>query len=111
MKHYFVYILTNKYNKMFYVGFTDDLPRRITEHKNKKFDGFTKKYNVDKLVYFETHLTIEEAQLQEKRIKRWRREWKEEIIEKMNPEWKDLSENFVKVLTSVEKMELLFSKK
>jgi putative endonuclease len=95
---------------MFYVGFTDDIQRRIDEHKRKIYDGFTKKYNVDKLVYFETHLNIEEAQLREKRIKRWRREWKMELIERMNPEWKDLSENFEKILTPVEKMDLIFRK-
>ncbi len=107
---YFVYILTNKYNKILYVGFTDDIQRRIDEHKNKIYDGFTKKYNVDKLVYFETHLNIEEVQLQEKRLKRWRREWKIKLIEKMNPDWNDLSENFDKILTSVEKMDLIFGK-
>ncbi len=53
MKTYYVYILTNRYNKLFYAGFTDDIKRRITEHKNKVFEGFTKKYNVDKLVYLE----------------------------------------------------------
>jgi putative endonuclease len=71
---YYVYILTNKYNKICYVGFTDDIKRRINEHKSKIFEGFTKKYNSVKLVYFEKHLKIEEAQQQEKRIKRWRRE-------------------------------------
>jgi putative endonuclease len=109
-KHYYVYILTNKYYKIFYVGFTDDLKRRINEHKDKKYDGFTKKYNADKLVYFEIHLTVEEAQIQEKRIKRWRREWKKKLIEKMNPEWRVLSEDLGKILTSIEKMELLFGK-
>jgi len=111
MKQYYVYILANKYNKIFYIGFTDDIERRINEHKNKMFEGFTKKYNVDKLVYFEKHLTMEEAQLREKRIKRWRKEWKKELIEKMNPKWNDLSQNFEKVLTPVEKMDLIFGKK
>ncbi len=109
-KYYYVYILTNKYNKIFYVGFTNDIQRRIKEHKNKVFDGFTKKYNVDKLVYFEKHLTIEEAQLRGKKLKRWHREWKRQIVERMNPEWKDLSGNFEKVLTPFEKMELIFGK-
>lgn len=111
MKRYYVYILTNKYDKIFYVGFTDDIQRRINEHKNKVFEGFTKKYNVDKLVYLEKHLTINEAQLREKRIKRWRREWKKELIEKINPNWNDLSENFNKVLTSIEKTDLLFERR
>jgi putative endonuclease len=70
MKHYYVYILTNKSNKMFYVGFTDDIQRRIEEHKNKNYDGFTKKYNVDMLVYYEKHSEMEKAQLREKRLKR-----------------------------------------
>jgi hypothetical protein len=78
--------------------------------KPKKYDGFTKKYNVDKLVYYETCLTDIEAKDRERRIKRWRREWKEEIIEKMNPGWRDLSVDFEKILTDVEKMELLFGK-
>jgi putative endonuclease len=112
MKTYYVYIiLTNKSNKIFYVAFTDDIQRRINEHKNKVFVGFTKKYNVDKLVYFEKHLTIEEAQLREERIKRWRREWKKELIEKTNPRWEDLSNNFEKILTSEEKIDLLFGSK
>ena len=110
MKEFYVYILTNKYNKIFYIGFTDDIQGRIDEHKSKIYDGFTKKYNVNKLVYFEAHLTIEEAQLQEKRLKRWRREWKKELIEKTNPKWNDLSDNFEKILTSKEKMDLLFGK-
>lgn len=110
MKHYCVYILTNKNNNVFYTGFTDDIQRRVYEHKSKIFEGFTKKYNADKLVYFEKHLNIEEAQFREKRIKRWRREWKRELIVKMNPEWNDLSKNFDKVLTSIEKMDLIFGK-
>lgn len=108
MKRYYVYILTNKHNKLFYVGFTDDIQRRIYEHKYKFYEGFTKKYNVDKLVYVETHLTVEEAELRERKIKRWRREWKKELITNINPEWKDLSAGFVKPLTSIEKMDLLF---
>ena len=110
MKLYYVYILTNKYNNTFYVGLTDDIKRRIAEHKNKVFEGFTKKYNVEKLVYFEKHLTIEEAKLRERRIKRWRKDWKIELIEKMNPDWKDLSDNFERILTTEEKMNLLFGK-
>jgi len=67
MKQYYVYILTNKHNRIFYVGFTDDIQRRIYEHKNKVHEGFTKKYNINKLVYLESHLTVEEAQLREKK--------------------------------------------
>jgi putative endonuclease len=110
MKQYYVYILTNKHNRMFYVGFTDDIQRRIGEHKNKKYDGFTKKYNVDKLVYFKTHLTDEDAKSREKRIKRWRREWKIKLIEKVNPEWDDLSKDLRKSLSPIEKMDLLFAR-
>jgi len=110
MKQYYVYILTNKYNRMFYVGFTDDIQRRIGEHKNKKYEGFTKKYNVDKLVYYETYSEIEEAQLREKRLKKWLRKWKKELVGKMNPEWKDLSKDLTKSLNMVEKTDLLFAR-
>lgn len=74
MKYYYVYILANKRNGVLYIGFTDDIIRRINEHKSKIFKGFTNKYNVCKLVYYETFITIEEAQLREKRIKKWNRE-------------------------------------
>ena len=95
MKIYYVYILTNKYNNVFYVGFTDDLYRRVTDHKEKIFPGFTKKYNVNKLVYYEEYDDPEEAKHREKQLKRYRRDWKIDLIEGMNPEWRDLYDDFI----------------
>lgn len=89
-KH-FVYILTSV-SKVLYVGVTNDLARRIREHKNGVLDGFTKQYRVHKLVYFESSRYVVNAIEREKQIKRWRREKKVKLIESMNPEWKDLSE-------------------
>lgn len=90
-KNYFVYILTNKNNKVLYIGVTNDLSRRITEHKEKLVNGFTKKYNVDELVYYEMTDDIELALNREKQLKHWRRQWKIELIEKENKNWEDLS--------------------
>ncbi len=87
-----VYILANKRNGTLYVGVTSDLPKRIWEHKSKVVEGFTKKYRVDKLVWYEIDHTMESAIQRENTIKKWRREWKLRIIEEMNPEWKDLYE-------------------
>ena len=87
-----VYILANKRNGTLYVGVTSDLPKRIWEHKSKVVEGFTNKYGVDKLVWYETDHTMESAIQRENIIKKWRREWKLRIIEEMNPEWKDLYE-------------------
>jgi putative endonuclease len=77
-----------------YIGVTNNLTRRIYEHRNGTIKGFTKKYNLNKLVYFEQLNDISSAILREKRLKKWNREWKVQLIEKINPEWKDLSENF-----------------
>ena len=88
--NYYIYILTNKYNKVLYVGMTNDLVRRLYEHKNKLIEGFTKKYNIDKLVYYEHTSNIEAAIAREKEIKKWRREKKNKLIETNNPDWKDL---------------------
>jgi len=91
MEHnYYVYILTNKKRGTLYTGVTNDLVKRIYEHKNDLAKGFTCKYNLKKLVYFEIHGDIQNAIQREKQIKRWRRNWKIEMIEKLNPEWKDL---------------------
>ena len=92
MKQYYVYIMTNKANMVLYTGVTNDLKRRVYDHKEKLFDGFTKKYNVVKLVYYEVFKTIESAIKREKQIKRWRREWKTKLIERVNPEWEDLGD-------------------
>lgn len=87
---YYVYILTNDRNKMFYTGLTDDLLRRNTEHKFGIYDGFTKYYRVHKLVYYEPHESFEMAARREKLIKRWKRSYKIRVIENMNPKWDDL---------------------
>ncbi len=90
-KTYYVYLLTNWNNQVMYVGVTNDLERRIYEHRNKLVDGFTKKYNVEKLVYFETASDVLAAIERGKQIKKWRREKKNQLVIEMNPEWKDLS--------------------
>jgi len=91
---YYVYILTNKSNKVLYTGVTNNLERRIYEHKNKLIPGFTEKYNVNKLVYFDHTTDINEAISREKQIKGWTRQKKIELIETINPEWVDLSEQY-----------------
>jgi putative endonuclease len=91
MRQYCVYILTNKIHTVFYIGVTSNLPKRIHEHKNKLVDGFTKKYNVNKLVYFEQTEDVNSALTREKQLKNWKRDWKIELIVKNNPMWKDLS--------------------
>ncbi len=93
MKNYFVYILTNKTNKILYIGVTNDLLKRVNEHKNKPVKGFTKKYNVDKLVYYEQTNSVESAIKREKQLKNWHRQWKINLINNFNPTWKDLSLN------------------
>ncbi|HSX40279.1 MAG TPA: GIY-YIG nuclease family protein [Candidatus Saccharimonadales bacterium] len=90
MKHYYIYILTNKSNHVLYTGVTNSLLRRINQHKFKTIDGFTKKYNVTKLVYFELFSYVKDAIAAEKRIKGWTRIKKIKLIESMNPSWKDL---------------------
>lgn len=80
---YYVYILTNKVNTVFYIGVTNNLNRRIYEHKNKLIEGFTKKYNVNKLVYYEISDSVESAILREKQLKRWNRQWKINLIKKI----------------------------
>ena len=92
-KHqYFVYILASKKNGVLYIGVTNDLERRIFEHKNKTVKGFTTRYNVDKLMYFEKYSNINEAIKREKQLKKWNRQWKIDLIEEKNPKWNDLSE-------------------
>ena len=85
-----VYILTNINNTTFYIGVTSNLPKRIWEHKNKFVDGFTKKYNVDKLVYYELTENIETAINREKQLKNWHHDWKIKLIKKINPNFDDL---------------------
>ncbi|MBW2544344.1 MAG: GIY-YIG nuclease family protein, partial [Deltaproteobacteria bacterium] len=85
-----IYILASRKNGTLYVGVTSDLLKRIYEHKQNLIDGFTKKYNVHTLVYYETHNDIREAITREKQIKKWNRKWKMRLIEEMNSEWRDL---------------------
>jgi putative endonuclease len=87
----FVYILASRRNGTLYVGVTNDLVRRTEEHKAKVVPGFTRQYGVDKLVYFEQFASVEEARQREHSLKRWRRAWKITLIEKLNPDWQDLS--------------------
>lgn len=89
-KQYFVYILANKKNGVLYIGVTNNLRRRIYEHKNKLTSGFTKKYNISKLVYYEIFEDIYSALKREKAMKKWNREWKIQCIEKDNKGWIDL---------------------
>ena len=89
---YFVYILASQRNGTLYVGVTNDLVRRMSEHKGKLVPGFTRKYGVDKLVCFEQYASILEARARECALKRWHREWKLALIEKMNPQWRDLTD-------------------
>ena len=84
-----VYILASQRNGTLYVGVTSDLVKRVWERKNNVVAGFTRKYEVKQLVYFEEHVSIEEAILREKRIKEWKRSWKLDLIERQNPEWRD----------------------
>ena len=86
----YVYLLANKHNNVLYTGVTNDLIRRVYEHKNKMVAGFTQKYNVDRLVYFEVCSGIVVAIEREKQIKGWSRKKKQELINSLNPEWDDL---------------------
>jgi len=95
MKEYAVYILASKRNGTLYVGFTNDLPKRVYEHKHGLVEGFTKKYGVHTLVYYETGGDYDGALQREKQIKEWKRRWKIELIERDNPEWKDLYEDIL----------------
>jgi putative endonuclease len=88
--YYYVYVLANRNSKTLYVGVTNDLVRRVYEHKQKLVDGFTKKYCIDILVYYEVTNDVISAIEREKQIKKWNRAWKVRLIEKINPNWADL---------------------
>ncbi len=90
MKDYYTYILANKKNGVLYIGITSDIIKRIWEHKNKVIKGFTQKYKINKLVYFEIYSDPENAIKREKRLKFYKRQWKIDLIEKSNSEWQDL---------------------
>ncbi len=93
-KQFYVYILASKRNGTLYIGVTSNLPQRTQQHKKNQLTGFSQKYNVKQLVYFEQHDTAESAITREKQIKKWNRAWKLRMIEKDNPQWKDLY-NFI----------------
>ena len=90
---FFAYLLASKPHGTLYIGSTSDLVQRVWEHKAKAVPGFTAKYRIDRLVWFERHESLEAAMLREKRIKNWKRAWKIELIEKDNPYWFDLYPN------------------
>jgi putative endonuclease len=90
-RHYFVYIMTNRARTL-YTGVTNDLRRRVYEHREKIIPGFTKRYDIDRLVYFEATTDVRSAIVREKQIKGWRREKKLDLIESMNPGWEDLGD-------------------
>ncbi len=93
-KYYYVYILTNKYNTVLYTGVTNSLVKRVYQHKNKIYRGFTQRYNVDKLVYFEVFQDVYAAIHREKQIKAGSRQKKIDLVCSMNPNWSDLSVDF-----------------
>ena len=90
MKNYYIYIMANKTNTTIYIGVTSDLIKRVWEHKNKLVDGFTKRYNVNKLVYYEETTDVNSAIAREKQLKGWNRAKKNKLIESTNPNWDDL---------------------
>lgn len=94
-RNYYVYILASKRNGTIYTGITNNLARRVYEHKNHIFEGFTKKYNVTRLVYYENYNYVYDAIEREKIIKQWRRAWKIKLIESFNPLWKDLYDEII----------------
>lgn len=89
---FFLYILSNRRNGVLYIGATNDLVRRMNEHRSKAVPGFTRNYGVMRLVYFEEYPSILEARARERTMKRWHRAWKIALIEKANPQWDDLAE-------------------
>jgi len=93
MKRFYVYILCSKRNGTLYTGVTSDIIKRVYQHRNNLVDGFTNKYNIHRLVWYEIHETAEAAIIREKRIKKWKRAWKLQLIEQHNPEWNDLYES------------------
>jgi putative endonuclease len=95
-KTYFVYIMTNRRNGTLYIGVTNDIIRRVGEHRAGEVEGFTKKYALKRLVYFETFNSIDDAIHREKRLKTWLRAWKVRLIHQNNPEWNDLWEDILK---------------
>jgi putative endonuclease len=94
-RFYYVYILTNKDHNVLYIGVTNDIARRVWEHKDKQAESFTKRYNVNKLVYYELHHTIDTAITREKQLKAWNRAWKDDLVSTHNPKWDDLYNSLI----------------
>ncbi len=94
MKEAYIYILTNRNDRVMYIGVTNDLKRRLYEHLNERIDGFTKRYHVHKLVYFEMYSEFDSAISREKQLKKWKRANKNKLVETLNPEWKDLGREY-----------------
>lgn len=96
MKTFYVYILASRRNGTLYIGVTNDLVRRVYDHKNDVIEGFTRKYQVHALVYYESYRDVQDALAREKRLKKWKRQWKIDLIEKENPRWNDLYDQIIK---------------
>lgn len=94
MSTYYVYIMSNYNRTTLYIGVTNDLQRRVFEHKQSLVKGFTKKYNLRDLLYFEETSDVQAAITREKQLKKWKRAWKDQLITDFNPKWKDLSQNW-----------------
>lgn len=94
MYEYFVYILCSNNKTTLYIGVTKHLKRRVLEHKSKQLEGFSKQYNCENLVFFERYNQIEHAIRREKQIKKWKRQWKDNLINELNPNWDDLASNW-----------------
>lgn len=92
---YYIYMVTDKAEAVLYIGVTNDLTRRLYEHKNEQIEGFTKKYHLHKLVYFEEYSEAKDAIAREKQLKRWTREKKNALVETKNPDWEDWGEGFI----------------
>lgn len=93
----YVYMITNKPNGVLYIGVISDLVKRMFQHRQKEIEGFSKKYNLTRLVWYEVHNDINEAIIKEKRMKEWQRDWKIKRIEQINPDWKDLWSHINKI--------------
>ncbi|MBI4226272.1 GIY-YIG nuclease family protein [Candidatus Roizmanbacteria bacterium] len=94
-KDFYIYIMTNKFNTTFYIGVTNNLLKRVYFHRNSLIDGFTKKYKLTKLIYFEIFKNIKEAVVREKQLKNWHRDWKVNLIKSKNPNFHDLYNKIV----------------
>jgi putative endonuclease len=97
-----VYIMASRYRGTLYIGVTSSLYLRVCDHKNERFDGFTKEYAIKTLVWYEHHITMENAIRREKQLKKWKRDWKIRIIEEMNSDWLDLHDSIDTLATLVE---------